>query len=127
MTARFPVRGVFPRLLAGHRRRADGAILALVHSHHDGLTDEPMVPVPPDGPDRPMFISIPTSSHPPWTTRVIAYPTTRLAPYRVQMHASIARVLKSDPSLIAILRAGMKPQRPSQSRSPNTISQTAME
>jgi hypothetical protein len=75
--ARFAVRGIFPRLLAGHRRRSDGAIVNLAHSHFNSRNDPSTFALDSSPPPKPMFISVPIAANLPWQTSLVAYPTFR--------------------------------------------------
>lgn len=86
MIARFPVRGVFSRLLTGHIRKSDGAILSLTHSHFNSRNARDFFEL--DGgspPPKPMFIAVPTRNLVPWDTRVIFYRTSYPTAYDAEM------------------------------------------
>ena len=77
-----PVRGALPRLLAGHRRRSDGALLGLTHSHHNSRRAQEFFE-PSPAVDKPMFIAVPAGAV-PWATRVVAFRTFAPDAYDVE-------------------------------------------
>lgn len=76
ISVKFPVKGIFPRIMAADLRKSDGAVLSVAHSHHNSANSTEYLEYTGNNiPEKLMFISLPSSDELPWVTNLYCYRT----------------------------------------------------